>query len=180
MIESRGIFAGFMTATLMGAAILAGGCGEIAYKTGAGGDALQADQRACKQGEIDQSFYLSCMKDRGWAIADLDGGPTAPGVAPSAAPSPVTGSAQPPSPGPASANMASASPESPGPPPPAAADPLRPVKVTTWLKFGGGGPSGDIADCVATLGPANQPDIVHHTVTTALLACMRGKGWRGL
>jgi hypothetical protein len=57
---------------------------------------------------------------------------------------------------------------------------MAPVKVTTWIRFGGGGPGDDIAACVTTLGPASQPDTVNKTVTRALLACMREKGWRGL
>jgi hypothetical protein len=52
--------------------------------------------------------------------------------------------------------------------------------VSGWIRFGGGGPQDDIAGCVVTLGPANQPDPAAHTATRALIDCMREKGWRAL
>ncbi len=149
-----------LAASILPAITLAGGCGEIAYKTGAGADALQADQRSCKQGGNDPVAYRSCMRDKGWAIANLDG----------------SGAAEPDAAPPVSAQTPSATPL----PNKIAAAPAGPVKVSGWFKFGGGGPQDDIAACVATLGPANQPDTANGTVTPALLACMKKKGWNAL
>src|ERR1700761_7743591 len=144
-----------------------GGCGEFAYKTGAGADALAADKQACQQTGGD---LQACMHAKGWTIANLSGD-DAPAT---------SGGETPPAPGaPPTAAMASAAP-APAPSPPAPVDPMTPVKMTAWVKFGGGGPQDDIDACVARLGPANAPDTVHHTATRALLACMREKGWRGV
>ncbi len=172
----RGMFFG-----LTGAVLLLGGCGEVAFKTGAGADALKADQLTCRQTSAGPAAYKACMNDKGWAIAELDGGPsstyippmaTQPGV-PSAA---TTGASAPMSPA-----------ETPWMKPPAAAtpaaqptDPMTAVPVTAWFKFGGNNPKDAIASCVATLGPAHQPDTLHKTVTVALLSCMRDHGWRGV
>jgi hypothetical protein len=142
-----------------------GGCGEFAYKTGAGADALAADQAVCKQ----TATYAACMHDKGWTIAEL--GDDAPSPAPAAAG--VT-TVQPPMPGAAAAPVPAETPSAP------VVDPMAPVKTTAWVKFGAGSPHDDIEACVATLGPGNAPDIANKTVTRALLACMRGKGWRGL
>jgi hypothetical protein len=150
-----------LAASILPAITIAGGCGEIAYKTGAGADALQADQRSCKQGGNDPVAYRSCMRDKGWAIANIDGsGVVEPDIAPE-----VT------------AQTASAAPL---PNKAATAAPAGPVKVSGWFKFGGGGPQDDIAACVGALGPANQPDAASGTVTHALLVCMKKKGWNAL
>jgi len=153
------------------------GCGEFAYKTGAGGDALDADRKACKMSAPGAVSYSQCMHDKGWSISNLDGGDDATAAT---APAAVAGTAPtadtPATPAPAAA---ASMPPPPAPPPPPAADPMAPVKITAWVKFGPGGPDDDIAACVATLGPANQPDKANKTVTRALLNCMRAKGWRG-
>jgi hypothetical protein len=148
-----------LTASILPAVMIAGGCGEIDYKTGAGADALQADQRFCKMGGNDVVAYRSCMRDKGWAIANLDGsGAAAPNVAPTAQTTAV-------------APLQNKT---------AAAAPVGPVKVSGWFKFGGGGPQNDIESCIAALGPADQADTAGRTVTPALLACMTKKGWSAL
>lgn len=159
---------------LMLSMLALGGCGEFAYKTGAGADALAADKAACQQSGSD---LQACMHGKGWTIANLSGDDAAaPAVTPSVTPPPAS------SPAPANAAMATpaASAAAPTIPPPPPVDPLAPVKMTAWVKFGGGGPQDDIDACVAKLGPANAPDKVNHTATRALLACMKEKGWRGL
>jgi hypothetical protein len=150
------------------------GCGEFAYKTGAGADALAADKQACQQAGGD---LQACMHAKGWTIANLseDDAPAAAKAAPAAtAATPVPPSAPGATPATATASAGAAVP----PPPPV--DPMAPVKMTVWVRFGGGGPQDDIDACVAKLGPANAPDAIHHTATRALLTCMREKGWRGL
>jgi hypothetical protein len=163
----------FMTKTrgVVAAAIimLAGGCGEIAYKTGAGADQLASDQQACKRGDGNTAAYKQCMNGKGWAVANLDGTSQSPAMA-SATSGSVTVDAPPVSGGGASQAA----------PPPLRNDPQGTVPISGWVKFGGGGPKDDIDACVATLGPAHQPDTVHRTVTNALLSCMHGKGWRAL
>jgi len=57
---------------------------------------------------------------------------------------------------------------------------LRMITISGWAKFGGGSPDEAIAECVATLGPAHQPDIANHRITRGLLACMRAKNWLAL
>jgi hypothetical protein len=166
--------------TLLMTILMLGGCGEFAYKTGAGADALAADKAACQQAGGD---YRACMHDKGWTIADLGGDVVRPPVAP---PPPMT--ATPTAAAPDGSAPMAAAPSAPGavlssaPAAPAAApaDPMAPVRMTAWVRFGGGGPQDDIAACVASLGPAHAPDTVNHTVTRALLACMKEKGWRGL
>jgi hypothetical protein len=156
--------------TMSATALIAGGCGQLAYKTGAGVSALEADELACKQGVVSDAIYAQCIHDKGWSIANLDGS----GATPVAATRPPLS----PSGTPGSADQAPAVAATAAVVPPV--DPKTPVKVTTWIRFGGGGPGDDIAACVATLGPASQPDTVNKTVTRALLGCMREKGWRGL
>ncbi len=154
--------------TMSAAALVAGGCGQLAYKTGAGASALEADEQACKQGAVSDGVYAQCMHDKGWSIANLDGGSAAPVAAAAPAPEAFNGP------------VAATQPSGPTIPAAPAIDPMAPVKVTTWIRFGGGGPGDDIAACVATLGPGSQPDTVNKTVTRGLLGCMREKGWRGL
>jgi hypothetical protein len=141
------------------------GCGEFAYKTGAGAGALAADKAACQQAPGE---YATCMHDKGWTISNLSGddAPAAPVVAAPA----VSGTA--------AAQAPSAAPAMPASP--ARDDPMAPVKMTAWVRVGGGGPQDDIDACVAALGPAYAPDTLRHTVTQALLACMKQKGWRAL
>ena len=161
---------------LMLTILMLGGCGEFAYKTGAGADALAADKATCQQAGGD---YRACMHDKGWTISNLSGDDVPTETAAAPAPPPMAGSA-PAAATPMAVTSAGSAPAAPADMPPPAADPMAPVKMTTWVRFGGGGPQDDIAACVATLGPGNAPDTVNHTVTRALLACMRGKGWRGL
>jgi hypothetical protein len=153
-----------------------GGCGEFAYKTGAGADVLAADQQACKQA----ATYRACMHDKGWTIADLgdDTPATAPVAAGPASVQPSPG--QPSTPGAVPSATPTGAPVPAETPPAPVVDPLAPVKTTAWIKFGAGSPHDDIEACVATLGPGNAPDTVNKTVTRALLTCMRQKGWRGL
>jgi len=164
---------------LTAAMALLSGCGEVAYKTGAGADTLQADQRICKQaGGGGPDDYKSCMNAKGWSIADLNAGPSsnyAPpkteiGVASSAGPAPSVGSA----------TSMGATPTLPASQMRPVTDPMTPIPVTAWVKFGGGPPNDAIADCVATLGPGYAPDKLHKTVPVALLSCMRDHGWRAL
>jgi hypothetical protein len=180
---------------LIAAAGLAGGCGEVAYKTGAGGDQLQQDRRACNEAGGEVAAYRQCMKSKGWAIADLGADPGAGDAAPPEAPASaepdraqerteaptptLSTQAGPAQAGPAQAGSAPAG-SVPATRPKLPPDPLKPVRIAGWVKFGAGGPDGAIADCVATLGPAHQPDVQNHTVTAALLTCMRTKGWRAL
>ncbi len=174
MSKTRGIVFGLMGATLLS------GCGEIAYKTGAGADALQADQHECKLTAGGPTAYKSCMNAKGWAIADLDAGPSqtyAPAPKPAAGMPAMAATSPPGAPPSTMAPGAAPAPIDAAPP---AADPTTPVQITAWVKFGGGGPQADIDACVAKLGPGNAPDKVHKTVTVALLACMRDAGWRGL
>jgi hypothetical protein len=151
------------------------GCGEFAYKTGAGADALAADKATCQQAG---GAYQKCMHDKGWSISNLSADDAS--AAPMATADPaVPPAAAPSAPGAiAATSVATSSVQAiPGPVP---VDPMVPVKMTAWVRFGSGSPNGDIEACVATLGPANAPDTVHHTATRALLSCMRQKGWRGL
>jgi hypothetical protein len=167
--------------SLSGAALLLlTACGEVGFKMGAGAGALEADQASCKQAGGGPAAYKACMNAKGWTIADLDAAPSSTYVPPK----PVAGSAMttsapmamPSSPGsPAMPATSTATPMETAPPP---TDPMTPVPVTAWVKFGGGSPDDSIATCVSTLGPAYAPDKVHKTVTVALLACMRGQGWR--
>ncbi len=159
---------------LIGTSLLvAGGCGQLAYKTGAGADALRADEQACRQAGGDPAGYDRCMHDKGWTTADLSSGNEAP-----LAMAPASAAAAPAIPGPNSSSDTDA--EAPASAAAPAQDPTAKVKVTSWVHFGGGGPDDDIAACVAALGAAHQPDKANHIVTRALLACMRGKGWRGM
>jgi len=172
MIKSRGIFgAGVITAVLALA-----GCGEIAYKTGASADSLEADRRVCKQADTDQDSFRSCMNRRGWSVADLDA-PAAPKSADKNPPHPANLGIGENPPEAAAAARTDATRTEMIPP---AANPSTPVPVSGWVKFGGGSPDDAIAGCVAALGPAHKPDQTARTVTAALLACMRDKGWRGL
>jgi hypothetical protein len=161
-------------AGMVGVALLMSGCGEFAYKTGAGADALQADQKTCRMSAGGEPGYKDCMNGKGWMVADLDGG----GSTETSGPPPAAGSV----------SATSSSPDGPASmtaPTPvlrtsAPANPLTPISVSAWVKFGGNSPSDAISSCVVALGPAHQPDTTRHTVTAALLACMREKGWRAL
>jgi hypothetical protein len=138
-------------------AISVSGCGDIAYKTGAGADQLRQDKEACKTSG-DES---RCLKDKGWAMSSLE---------PGASPPPIAETPQ--------TSSASAPVAAPSVPP--QTDPLRMVAISGWAKFGAGSPDEAIAECVATLGPAHRPDAATHRVSAALLACMRAKNWLAL
>ncbi len=131
-------------------AMALGGCGEFAYKTGAGADALAVDKAACHQ----TATYDACMHDKGWTISNLSGDDEPVAAQPAAS---APAAVQPAAPGAAAVPV-------PAPTAPAPPEPTAPVKATAWVKFGAG----------------NAPDTVNKTVTRALLACMRGRGWRGL
>jgi hypothetical protein len=173
--------------SLTGAALLLlNGCGEVGFKMGAGAGALEADQKACKESGVGPAAYKACMNGKGWTIADLDAGPSSTYIPPKPVEgaSPVSGGTTP-----APSGVVPMAPaETPWMKPsapvaataPSPTDPMTPVPVTAWVKFGGGDPKDSIADCVKTLGPAHAPDKAHKTVTVALLSCMRDHGWRGI
>lgn len=168
--------------------LLPGACGEFAYKVGGQAEDMQTAQRDCGNGITDASAYKSCMAKKGWTVSDwndsallastsvvsdnravvrsAEAGPSLPLAAPS-----VPASSAPPA--------ASATPTLPASPPP---DPKDRFRVGSWWKAGGSedGLNADVDACVGRLGEEHRPDQPPRTVTRALLACLREKGWHGV
>src|ERR1700761_4635392 len=112
---------------LMLTVLMLGGCGEFAYKTGAGADALAADKAVCQQAGGD---YRACMHDKGWTISNLGGDDAPPAEADAAAAPPATRAA-PSVAAPMAASSTGSAPAMPAATPAAAApvDPMAPVKM---------------------------------------------------
>jgi hypothetical protein len=160
------------------AAALLTGCGETAYKMGAGGDAFQKDRRICASD--DEAAYKACMKGKGWTVMDLDNLRLAPVAQ---APAPEDGVVQSPSANTPESVAPTSHPESKqdavATKKPAAA-PMNPntkVLVGSWWKMGPTNFKGDADSCTAQLGEAHHYDEVTKVTTRAFAQCMRGKGW---
>ena len=169
--------------SLLLAALLMSGCGELAYKRGASAGDLQAAKKSCQANAADAATVEKCMADKGWAIQNLEQMEPLDDADPviEASPLPsnqrIENAASAPSAGQAAAT-----------PPPAAArpgkipDPLDRFKVSSWWKTGSGAASlqADTDTCVARLGEAHRPNPQTQTATRGLLLCMKEMGWSGL
>lgn len=147
------------------AAVLLSACGELAYKRGAGADAFQAAQAACRD---DAAGMQACMARLGWTRVELDR--LNPGV-----------SVMPQLDNRAPARTAAEEDARLDALPPGAA-----LAIASWWKFGGG-PEDLVAaqrDCARRLGVAHPlplaADGVSQWADSAYLQCMRQAGWRGL
>jgi len=145
------------------------GCSEIAFKRGSGPDAFAADREACQARDKDPAAVRACLSAAGWHVAEADPAPTV------AAPAPVV---QTPAASQVSAPSQTVAPSRPVPAPPDA----KTLSVGGWWKFGAGAADlqSAVAACVAGLGPGNAPDAGYHTVTPAVYACLRARGWHGV
>lgn len=161
---------------LLLAALLLGGCGELAYKRGASSSDLQAAKKSCREKGPDPAAIEQCMADHGWVVQNLsrmDPLDADPVVEASVIPSDRR-----------IENAASAM--------PGAVQPATTVKrtpqmtdtftVSSWWKTGSGAASlkTDTEACVAKLGEAHRPDSQTQSATRGLLLCMKEKGWSGL
>lgn len=150
------------------------GCGEIAYKRGAGSEELaRAKQNCDKQAKADA--YVQCMQAQGWQIHKLDEeSPLAivvedtdnRGAGDVYVPASSTASVK-----------AGAVPGKASPP-----DPMKKFKVSSWWKPGAGQEElkADTAACVSQLGSAHAPDIAAGLATRGLVICLKERGWYGL
>jgi hypothetical protein len=182
--------------------LLLSGCGETAYKFGAGTDEFRIAQKSCLENRIDEAAYKACMKQKGWTVIGIEGsvvGTPAEGMAaapeaaaepaaspstPSSAPVPATTA-----PKPASSSTSAAknevggapAPKAPSTPtqaPAKALDPNEVVTVQSWWKVGATDFKTDIHACQDLLGGIHRYDEVKKTATRAVVGCMRAKGWR--
>jgi hypothetical protein len=146
------------------------GCSEIAFKRGSGPDSFAADREACQARNKDPAAVHACLSEAGWHVAEADPAPAI------AAPAPASSQASAPSQ--TVASLQAAMPPQPVPAPQEA----KTLIVGGWWKFGGGAADlqSAVAACVAGLGPGNAPDAGYHTVTPALYACLRARGWHGV
>ena len=179
----------------IGVVVLLAGCGAtMSYKRGAGPDAMQADEQACRGTAAAIESYVDCMRARGWAVRGGEnpaesaaaagwltrlrasgGSDAAPASAtPSPAAEPLALTADPAAP----AALASDADTAPAPP----FDPLAEVVVASWWKLGGSAAGLDaaIAGCVDELGAPHRPAGTARRVTAGLRACLRSSGWYGL
>ena len=174
---------------LLLAALLSGGCGELAYKRGASAGDLEAAKKSCQVNAGDATAIEKCMADKGWAIQDLDKMEPLdadPVIEATALPSQqrIENAASLPPARPAAENAAPAlSVASPAAMDvKKAPDMLDTFKVSSWWKTGSGAASlqADTEACVARLGEAHRPNQQTQMVTRGLLLCMKEKGWSGL
>lgn len=156
------------------------GCGEIAYKRGAGSDELAQAKKNCQK-QTQADAYTQCMQTQGWQIHKLDEqSPLAIVVLDtdnrSAGDVYVPTNALPNTP--ANGKAEAPSPADKNSPP----DPLTKFKVSSWWKMGGNGEDlkTDTARCVAQLGSAHAPDTVKGEMTRGLILCLKERGWYGL
>lgn len=161
---------------LLLAALLLGGCGELAYKRGASSSDLEADKKSCREKGPDPAAVEQCMADRGWAVQNLSR------MQPLDADPVVEASVIP-----GYRRIENAASATPGGAPPATAVKKTPemtdtFKVSSWWKTGSGPASlnADTEACVAKLGEAHRPDSQTQTATRGLLLCMKDMGWSGL
>lgn len=165
---------------LLLAALLSGGCGELAYKRGASAGDLEAAKKSCQANAGDAAAIEKCMADKGWAIQNLDKmeplDEADPVIEATALPSNqrIENAASLPAAVPAALPAAAAVKKAP--------DLLDTFKVNSWWKTGSGAASlqADTDACVARLGEAHRPDPQTQMVTRGLLLCMKDKGWSGL
>ncbi len=175
--------------SLLLAALLSSGCGELAYKRGASASDLEAARKSCQANASDAAAVEQCMADNGWAIQKLDKMEPLdadPVIEATALPTQqrIENAASLPPARPAAENTAQASSVAS----PAATevkkapDMLDTFKVSSWWKTGSGAASlrADTEACVARLGEAHRPNQQTQIVTRGLLLCMKEKGWSGL
>ena len=166
--------------SLLLAALLSSGCGELAYKRGASASDLDAAKKSCQANARDAAAVEKCMADKGWAIQNLEKMEPLDDVDPVieaiALPSNqrIENAAGLPAAVPAALPAAAAVKKAP--------DMLDTFKVSSWWKTGSGAASlqADTAACVAQLGEAHRPNPQTQMVTRGLLLCMKEKGWSGL
>ena len=163
-------------------------CGSYTFKRGASPGDMAADESACRGTE--QVFH-ECMRKRGWFIASnlSDLKPTEPvieqsTITPAQDTSAVQAAIK-------SANQVADETNSepapiragskgiPAADVPKVVDPLTPLAVSSWWKFGGnaGGLEQDIAACVADLGNAHRPQPAATIVTQGMRACLKEHRW---
>jgi len=161
---------------LLLAALLLGGCGELAYKRGASASDLEAAKKSCREKGLDPAAIEKCMGDRGWVVQNLsrmeplDADPVAEAsVIPS------------------DRRIENAASAKPGTIQPATTVKKTPemtdtFKVSSWWKIGGGAADlkADTEACEAKLGEAHRLDSQTQLATRGLLLCMKDKGWSGL
>lgn len=182
-------------AAILIVSICTGGCASYSFKRGASPDSMAADELVCRAPQED---FHSCMRDRGWFIAsDLDDQkPTAPmsdsSVTATESSSAATLTASVHAAAPTLDVVATADPIAP-----AAnrarlkqiqsvealrtdtSDPLTPLAVGSWWKFGGN-PSGlesDTIACIGKLGNAHRPEPAATVVTQGMHSCLKENGW---
>ncbi|MDP1923202.1 MAG: hypothetical protein Q8K57_00310 [Thiobacillus sp.] len=166
--------------SLLLAALLSSGCGELAYKRGASAGDLDAAKKSCQANAGDAAAVEKCMADKGWAIQNLDKmeplDDADPVIEATALPSNqrIENAASLPASVPTASPAAVAVKKAP--------DMLDTFKVSSWWKTGSGAASlqADTEACVARLGEAHRPNAQTQMVTRGLLLCMKEKGWSGL
>lgn len=163
--------------------LLLDGCGEFAYKRGAGQDNLKAAQQECQAAGGKPANYEKCMQRRGWFVQELgdlgeiDGSvkPDDPAKLTETDPVATVGTKQ-----------DNRDTDSPGQP---TAEVLATSKtlldvfiISSWWKFGGSPAElkASISDCVSQLGEEHAPSSDMHKATRGLLLCMKKRGWHGL
>jgi len=178
---------------------LLAGCATVSFKPGASPQAMEADERACREASRGEASFTECMRNRGWymrgtgaaeaappltpaAPAQLDATPSAPPArsftAAAAMPIPTPSAPAAPS----TPLLPAAPPSTPTTTPAEPTDPLAEVEVGSWWKLGGTPAELDraIDACVAELGPAHRPVPNATVVTAGLRACLRKAGWFGV
>jgi hypothetical protein len=175
-------------AALIAITLASTSCGSYSFKRGASPGDMAAAELACRA--TDQVFH-ECMRNRGWFIASnlsdlmpaepvVDQSTMTPAKATSAVPAAKESAKQvagamASDPAPSRADLKSG----PAADVPKVFDPLTPLAVSSWWKFGGnaGGLEHDIAGCIAELGNAHRPQPAATIVTQGMHACLKGHGW---
>lgn len=175
--------------SLLLAALLLSGCGELAYKRGASAGDLEAAKKSCQAKISNPAEVEKCMAVNGWGVQNLDRMEPLdadPVVEATALPSdrrienaaslpPAKQAAENPVPALSAASPAATNVKK-------APDMMDTFKVSSWWKTGSSAASlkADTEACVARLGEAYRPDNQTQYVTRSLLLCMKEKGWSGL
>lgn len=161
------------------------GCGEFAYKRGAGQSDLEQAHAACREAGAARTDYKKCMENRGWTVSDMDD------MTPLAATSVTADNRSATNPSGANGNSKkSDAPKAQISHAPELIQQSGSSNATEYLivdsmwKFGGTGAGldTDIALCVSRLGDAHRPRFTgsQRLMTRGLLFCLRENGWYGI
>lgn len=148
------------------ASVLTGCGGEVAFKRGAGAEALETDQNTCRRQTTVP--YSQCMESRGWTLHRMDESNPLMVIVPN----PENRA-----PGETYVPKQADKPASKLPP-----DPMEVLNVSSWWKTASGPDDlkQTVANCENKLGDGHKASPDFKRMTRGMVLCLRESGWYGL